>query len=86
MTTKTKTRRVRLPHDVDGRNDERAGWAEGAITTLQQTTGADRCDALSDLLANLFHWCDRQSVPVDFNRELERARGHYEAETGKAPY
>ena len=60
-------------------NDSRAAWAGQAIRQFAITTGTDEEDALSDLLADLMHWCDRRQVP--FDRELARARDHYEAET-----
>ena len=37
-------------------------------------------EATSDLLGDLMHWCDRNGFKFDL--ALERARGHYEAETG----
>jgi hypothetical protein len=42
-------------------------------------TGADIEDVVSDLLADLMHWCDRHEQ--DFDLELQRAQGHYEIET-----
>src|SRR5258706_116142 len=69
----------KLPPDPEGMNDKRAAWGERAIVEFQKATGTDREDALSDLLADLFHWCDRNGF--DFEHELERARGHYDEET-----
>ena len=64
------------------RNDDRASWAEvalvDALRAFMKTTRTDREDALSDLLADLLHWCD--SNDIDFDRELERGRGHYAEE------
>lgn len=71
---------MNLLPDPEGQNDARAGWAHQAIQTFEIATSCDRCDTLGDLLANLMHWCDRNEQ--DFETELERARGHYEAETG----
>lgn len=68
-----------LPPDPEAMNDSRAAWAGQAIDHFAFTTGTDKEDALSDLLADLMHWCDRQQV--SFDRELARAREHYEAET-----
>lgn len=65
--------------DPEGKNDGRALWAEGALIEYRQQTGADLEDAVSDLLADLMHWCDRNEF--DFSRELDRARGHYAFET-----
>jgi hypothetical protein len=68
-----------LPRDPDGMNDKRAAWAERAIVEFERATRTDREDALADLLADLFHWCDRNGV--DFETELARGRGNYEEET-----
>jgi len=68
-----------LPPDPEGMNDKRAAWGGRAIAAFEKATGVDREDALSDLLADLFHWCDRNGV--DFEHELARARGHYDEET-----
>jgi hypothetical protein len=70
-----------LPADPDGQNDERAAWAEAAVTTFQSETGTDREDALCDLLCDLMHLSDRDEQLGDFETQLERAKGHYEAET-----
>ena len=68
-----------LPPDPEGMNDERAEWAASCIRHFQCLTGADWDDAVSDLIGDLMHFCDRESF--DFTNELERARAHYEAET-----
>jgi hypothetical protein len=69
----------KLPPDPDNMNDARAAWARNALATFIQDTGTDQEDALGDLLADLMHWCDRDNY--DFGAALERARGHYDAET-----
>jgi hypothetical protein len=69
---------IQLPPDPDGMNDSRAAWAGNAIQQFALTTGSNDEDVLSDLLAELMHWCDCRQVP--FDRELARAREHYEAE------
>jgi hypothetical protein len=79
----------RLPPDIDGMNDERADWAGEALAAFARVTrmdsaGEDAATILSDLLGDLLHWCDRHDL--DFEEQLERARGHYAAETGAAPY
>ena len=63
----------------DPLNASRVRWAAAALEELQRQTGADLGDAVSDLLADLMHWCDRfgQSFP----KELHRALSHYEEET-----
>jgi hypothetical protein len=68
-----------LPPDPENMNDDRAEWAASSLRHFQCITGADFEDALSDLLGDLMHWCDRNAS--DFEKELSRARAHYEAET-----
>jgi hypothetical protein len=68
-----------LPPDPDGKNDSRAEWAGAALSAFIKETGTDQEDALGDLLSDLMHWCDRNNY--DFEAALDRARGHYEAET-----
>jgi hypothetical protein len=77
--TATNATAKQLPPDPDGQNDDRSSWAEAALQSFMDCTGSDQEDALSDLLADLRHWCDRNND--DFDAALERARGHYEAET-----
>lgn len=72
-----------LPPDPEGMNEDRSRWAETAIFEFQRQTGADLEDAVSDLLADLMHWCDRHET--DFEHELQRARYHYEEETESIP-
>lgn len=72
-----------LPPDPEGRNDDRASWAGQAVKAFQNATGTDDEDALSDLLADLRHWADRQNY--DFEAALLRAQDHYEAETAADP-
>ena len=68
-----------LPPDLEGMNGERAEWAAAALRHFQCTTGTEWQDAVSDLLADLMHLCDREGF--DFSKKLDRARMHYEAET-----
>lgn len=74
-----------MTHEVC--NEDRAGWAEGAIQKFIELTGTDREDALADLLCDLLHWADREYfVPTDpsgFDCELARARMHFEAEVAE---
>jgi hypothetical protein len=72
------------PPDVDGQNGDRAKWAKTALQAFMAQTGVDYEDALRDLLGDLMHLSDRE--PFDFEAAMERARGHYAAETGAAPY
>ena len=69
-------------------NDDRALWAEAALLTFAQRTGLakeivgdkeDRFFIISDLLADLAHWCDRNEV--DLPSALIHAAEHYRAET-----
>jgi hypothetical protein len=68
-----------LPPNPDGMNFDRAAWADKAIDAFREATGTDLEDALGDLLADLMHWADRAGY--DYDAALDRARGHYEAET-----
>ena len=70
-------------------NDERASWAEVALLAYGQRTGVvgeqvgddeDPFLIVSDLLADLAHWCDRNDV--DLPSALAHAAKHYVAETG----
>lgn len=69
-----------LPPDLEGMNGRRAMWAASALAAFRDATGADEVDALSDLLGDLMHWCDRNGA--SFAAQMERARWHYDAETG----
>jgi hypothetical protein len=68
-----------LPPDPEGMNDNRSAWADEAIAVFILATGTDLEDAVSDLIADLGHWCDRHGI--SFDEELRRARFHYDAET-----
>ena len=59
-------------------NRNRAAWADIALGAFRDTTGADREDALSDLLCDLMHWSGRHGF--NFEAELSRAQGHFEEE------
>lgn len=69
-----------LPPDPERRNGDRAAWAATALKAFREATGTDEEDSLGDLLTDLMHWSDREGF--DFDIALERARGHYKAETG----
>lgn len=68
-----------LPPDPDEMNDARASWAAAALLRFQEETGSEDETALTDLLCDLMHWCDRNGD--EFERALQHARTHYEAET-----
>lgn len=69
---------------ADPTNKDRAAWADHALQMFQMTTGADREDAVSDLLANLMHLADDEGT--DFAADLERASMHYTAEIEEAKH
>jgi hypothetical protein len=73
--------RSKLPLDPDDQNDDRAEWAEAALVTLMEQTGADADTALPDLLCDLMHWCDRRGL--NFDEQLKWARGNYKEKTTK---
>ena len=68
-----------LPPDPEGQNDDRACWAEVALDAFQQETGTEDEDALSDLLTDLMHYCDRNGI--QWADELARASRNYREET-----
>jgi hypothetical protein len=73
-------------YDPDGINISRATWALDALRRFQQVTGSDDCDAISDLLCDLRHLCDRDPSFGTWADALHKAtcRGsHYDAETSK---
>jgi len=70
---------ITLPADPDEQNDDRSEWAEIALLAFMGQTRTDVGDAVSDLLADMMHWCDRNGI--DFGSELERAQEHYKEET-----
>ena len=50
-----------------------------AAAALAGYEDGDEC-ALSDLLADLMHWCAEQPDNPDFDTELDRARRNFDAE------
>jgi len=70
-----------LPPDPDALNDCRAEWAGKALDEFIRATGTGKEDAVSDLISDLMHWCDRNGG--NFQRELKRGMGHYAEETGQ---
>lgn len=77
--TKRPNRTKQLPPDPDAMNTDRTRWADAALIEFQRLTRADTEDAVSDLLTDLIHRCDRHGQ--HFDAELGRARNHYEFET-----
>jgi len=68
-----------LPPDPENMNGNRAEWAAVALRQFRRKTGCDYEDSLGDLLGDLMHW--RHRANVDFEAELDRARGYHEEET-----
>jgi hypothetical protein len=60
-------------------NVKRASWAALALNAFMITTDCDQVDALADLLCDLMHWCDCNSM--SFLTQMERAQRNYDAET-----
>jgi hypothetical protein len=73
-----------MPLDVDdeGKNDDRAEWALQALEAFQEATGADDCDAIGDLIADLAHLCDREGERFGWSvrDQIERGLRAYEQE------
>jgi hypothetical protein len=70
-------------------NERRASWAESALLAFAKTTGlaresiGDKEDPffiVSDLLADLAHWCDLRKL--DLFVITRHAAEHYSVETG----
>ena len=66
-------------------NRDRSFWAKCALDSFAMLTNstaelrAETREVLTDLLADLMHYCDAQQV--DFASTLERARRHYVEES-----
>jgi uncharacterized protein with von Willebrand factor type A (vWA) domain len=68
-------------------NQQRAASARGALEYFAENAGdewADDMERLTDLLTNLMHFCkqhaDSEDCPMDFDKALQSARWHFEAE------
>ena len=59
-------------------NTDRANRAFYAIAHRIHATGADTDDAVTDLLADLMHFCNQ--CGIDFDDQLSRATDHYAEE------
>jgi len=53
-----------LPPHPENMNDHRVKWAAAALRCFQRETGTDNEDALTDLLCDLMHWCDRNNCQL----------------------
>jgi hypothetical protein len=63
-------------------NNDRARWANAAMSAFANETGMtgeDQETIMGDLLCNLMHLADAESI--DFDARLENGRLHYTAET-----
>jgi hypothetical protein len=78
---------------ADPSNADRALWGALAVAHFASITGraeslhADSETVLSDLLADLMHWCDVErprelQKSIGFDSALERARNYYKEELG----
>jgi hypothetical protein len=75
---------LRMPPDPEGMNDDRASWANTALSAFGIETGMinageDDQTIMGDLVADLMHFADRNNI--DFEKVLRGARMHYEEET-----
>ena len=68
-------------------NNQRAAHAGDALDYFAKQSGdewADDMERLTDLLANLMHFCKKnansEDCPMDFDRALASARMHFEHE------
>lgn len=60
-------------------NEDRANWAQTAITAYQKRVGTDDESVLGDLLTDLHHWADQNGH--DWESALASHDLHYTAET-----
>ncbi len=67
-------------------NRDRASWAHKALKKHVETTGSQDEDFVTqfgDLLSDLMHLARFEGL--DFQYEVDRARGHFEAEVVEEP-
>jgi hypothetical protein len=73
-----------VPADPEEMNNDRATWAEAALTAFMRETGVDPEDAICDLIVDLRHLCDRQAARFGtFADAVRRANSHYRTETAE---
>jgi hypothetical protein len=72
-----------LKPDPESMKRHHAECAAAAIRHFMRDTGTNWGDAVSELLCDLMHFCNRED-DFDFNRELDRARTYYEVDTSIA--
>lgn len=59
-------------------NGDNADEAAEYLSLVSDRDALDNDEALTDLLTNILHWCDREHV--SFQRAFNNARMHHEAE------
>ena len=65
-------------------NAERAGLAEHALYAFSELTNEPpSVDTITDLLADLMHYCRENNTDFSFDECLESARMHFAAETSE---
>lgn len=73
---------VKIFDGIGPKNADRSEWAKHAVAGFCEDTGLDheieRDDAVSDLICNLGHYCDR--FELDFLALASRAIGVWDAE------
>lgn len=80
------TKRTKLPPDPEGKNKDRADWANVALAAFGDETGQTidgdgPQQMIADLLCDLAHFCDRNGL--SFAVCLSSGRNHYEEETSR---
>lgn len=74
--------RDRLPPDPEGENEQRSDRGVEMMAAYLAGGGADVQDALSDMLSDLMHMCDRHPKFGDFKEQYDRAATFYQEEIG----
>jgi hypothetical protein len=69
--------KTQLPADPEGMNDDRAKWAMKPLFAFMKETGVDPEDAISDLVADLMHYCDRHQEHGDGLEQVNRGIRSY---------
>lgn len=78
---KIEQKELRLPPDTDGFNDQRADFARTIVVVYRALTHSGQEEAVTDILNNLMHLCDRDPGFGNFEKELARAVQNYDWET-----
>lgn len=68
--------------DTERTNADRAAMGATLIDAYVAELGADDNEnTVSDIIADLMHYCDTPEAQADFSTALRRAQMNYEAET-----